>query len=658
MKHGTSALRKKNETVRNEIAARVQALNGTVLHRALIPEIAYHGFLVDLPSAAVQAILAGDTPELILSDRIMFFRPRAQSISVGPQLNELTPHEAAVTPAGGPPVVALLDGLPLQNHALLAGHLDVDDPDGWEAEYEAKDRVHGTAMASLIVHGDLDGGDAPLSRRIYVRPIMRPDPTDAFNARRREHTPPDVLLIDLVHRAVRRLFVGEGDQPAAAPSVRVINLSVGDDTRIFDHEISPWARLIDWLSFTHHVLFVVSVGNDASSLTVGVAQGSLAALTAEDRSANALKSLIADGMGRRIIAPAEAVNAITVGALQSDKCESPIPAHLFELFGLSGVSPISRIGHGFRRAVKPDILVPGGRVLHRELVHANQAETLLEIVRSATPPGHRVAAPPMPGGPPNVTAYCRGTSNAAALASRSAAMAFEIIDQLRISSPETLPAVRDAVVLKALLAHGAGWGKIADTLLGVRPDLTDWMAKKDFVARWLGYGPADIDRALSCAAERATMIGTGEVSAERAYVFSAPLPPSLAGQVMWRRLTVTLAWLTPINPAHRAYRRAKLWVTPPQEELQVKRFNSVHDKAAQRGTLQHEVLEGDAAVAFVDGDRFECKVNCAADAGNLNHSIPFALCVTLEVAEGTGIPIYQEIRDRILPQVPIQPGAA
>jgi hypothetical protein len=182
--------------------------------------------------------------------------------------------------------------------------------------------------------------------------------------------------------------------------------------------------------------------------------------------------------------------------------------------------------------------------------------------------------------------------------------------------------------------------------------------QKDFIVRWLGYGPADVDRALSCAAERATMIGSGDLSADQACIFSVPLPPSLAGKTVWRRLTITLAWFSPINPAHRAYRRAKLWITPPQAELHVKRFNSVHDKAAQRGTLQHEVLEGEDAVAFIDGDRFECKVNCAADAGDLAVNVPFALCVTLEVADGIGIPIYQEIRDRIVPAIPIQPTAA
>jgi hypothetical protein len=647
----------KNESVRTEIAARVTALNGAVLQRALIPEIAYHGFLVELPRAAVAAILAGATPELVLSDRIMFFRPKAQSATAPPGADDLQALQVAPGAVQGAPVVALLDGLPLQNHPLLAGRLDVDDPDGWEGEYEAKDRVHGTSMASLIVHGELDNGGPALTRRVYVRPIMRPDSTDTFHVRRREQTPPDLLLIDLVHRAVRRLYAGDQGQQPVAPSVRVINLSIGDEARVFDREMSPWARLIDWLSFAHQVLFVVSAGNRSSTLTLDVQPGGLAALPPEARSALAFRGLIASSADRRIIAPAEAVNAITVGACHSDEYKAPIPPNRFDLFALGGISPISRVGHGFRRAIKPDILLPGGRLIHREQVNANQQETVLEAADTATPPGHRVAAPPLPGGALNVTAYCRGTSNAAALASRHAALAFEVIDQLRAAGATVLPPSRDAVVLKALLAHGAAWGPWCNALLACRPELTDWRAQKDFVSRWLGYGPADVERALSCSTERATMIGTGEVEAEKACVFSAPLPPSLAGKTVWRRLTVTLAWLTPINPAHRAYRRAKLWITPPQTELHLARVNSANDKAAQRGTLQHEVLEGDNAVAFVDGDRFTCKVNCAADAGELKDKIPFALCVTLEVAPGAGIPIYQEIRDRIVPQVPIQPAA-
>jgi len=45
------------------------------------------------------------------------------------------------------------------------------------------------------------------------------------------------------------------------------------------------------------------------------------------------------------------------------------------------------------------------------------------------------------------------------------------------------------------------------------------------------------------------------------------------------------------------------------------------------------------------------------DAGDLVVNVPFALCVTLEVAAEAGIPIYEEIRTSISPAIQIQPNA-
>ena len=56
---------------------------------------------------------------------------------------------------------------------------------------------------------------------------------------------------------------------------------------------------------------------------------------------------------------------------------------------------------------------------------------------------------------------------------------------------------------------------------------------------------------------------------------------------------------------------------------------------------------------FQDGDRIAIKVNCRADAGNISNPIRYGLAVTLEVAEGVNIPIYQEVRDRFRIRVPI-----
>jgi hypothetical protein len=654
----------KNDLARSEIDLLIQGLGGRVLARALIGDIAYHGILVELPAAAIARVLDGETPELVLSDRIMFFRPKAQSITDGVNEVEAITQEELAGTSDKPPIVALLDGLPLQNHTLLRGRLLIDDPDGWEQAYEAKDRVHGTAMASLILHGELDGASQPLTRRLSVRPVLRPDPSDNFHARRREHTPDDVLLIDLIHRAVKRICAGEGPEAAVAPSVRVINLSVGDEARMFEREMSPWARLLDWLSFRYSVLFIVSAGNDGRELSLNTPSNALAGLSSEQRSALAFTAMTAESTIRRLLSPAESLNVLTVGALHADQSNPPVVPERYDLFAMGGLSPLSRVGHGFRRAVKPDILMPGGRTLYRAQMQPNPAATVLEVVTQGSAPGHRVAVPPLPGQALSETAYTRGTSNAAALASRAAVQAYEVIEALRAEVEGAPDATFDAVLLKALLVHGAHWGDWPDRLLSERPEFaeiadanTRRAAQKDFVTRWLGYGMVDVERAIACTSERATLIGAGELEADGAFLFSAPLPPTLAGKIAWRRLTITLAWMSPINCSHQGYRRAKLWTTPPQDQLRVRRTNSVHDKSALRGSVQHEILEGEDAVVFVDGNRFECKVNCAADAGDLTGKVRFAICVSLEVAIGSGIPVYQEISERIKLPVIIQPEA-
>jgi len=641
----------RNNEVSSKIEALVRGEGGQVVGRALIPEIAYHGFLVDLPTRLIERILAGEEAALALSDRIMYFRPRAQSVVAQQPAAEASAAPAVIGEIAGDPVVALLDGFPLQNHSLLAGRLVIDDPDGWEADYQAKDRVHGTAMASLIIHGELDAVSQPLDRAIYVRPVLRPDPTDG-RPRREERTPSDVLLIDLIHRAVTRICAGDANQPPIAPSVKVINLSIGDESRMFEHGLSPWARLLDWLAFKYRVLFIVSTGNCDGRLRLATPHGTLGGLADVNRRNLALEALLLSDVDRRLIAPAEAINVLTVGAQHFDNAQPPLMLDRFDLFDSRGPSPYSRIGHGFRRAVKPEILMPGGRILYREQPIGPQDVTIVETVAALAAPGHKVAAPPGQG-LPNATEYCRGTSNSAALATRAAARAFNVIGALRATQPDALPGHFDAIMIKALLAHGTRWDDLSDHLLAFRPDITDRRGQREFVARWLGYGPADVDRALTCADQRATLVGVGEVGQDEALIFGTPLPPSLSAQPVLRRLVVTLAWLSPTNAAHQAYRSARLWVSPPQEELRVKRIECVHDQA-QRGTLQHDVLKGEDAVAFVDGARIQLKVNCAADAGDFDNKIPFALCVSLEVPVETAIPIYQEIRARVAPAVQVQ----
>jgi len=252
---------------------------GQVLGQHVIDEIAYHGILVELPRASVAAILQNPNIDLVQSSEIMLFRPVGQSVFDSPTEDALpgTSPPAHELPTGSP-TVALLDGLPIENHQYLAGRLIVDDPDEWAAICPPATRHHGTAMASLIVYNELDANQSALQHPVYVRPILKPNPNDWVNSPPQEGIPTDMLTLDLIHRAVRRIVQGEGGQPPVAPTVRVINLSVGDPTQPFDRTVSPWARLLDWLSWKYNVLFIVSAGNHAADIVLNVPRAQFSAL--------------------------------------------------------------------------------------------------------------------------------------------------------------------------------------------------------------------------------------------------------------------------------------------------------------------------------------------------------------------------------------------
>jgi hypothetical protein len=116
-----------------------------------------------------------------------------------------------------------------------------------------------------------------------------------------------------------------------------------------------------------------------------------------------------------------------------------------------------------------------------------------------------------------------------------------------------------------------------------------------------------------------------------------PLPPSLSGLNEERRLTITLAWFSPINPDTRKYRKANLSFDPPKNKAGVDRINAQWQHV-KNGTVQHEVLEGSNVVTYQDGESLEIDIVCRQDAGSLDESVIYGLAVTLEVAEDIEIP--------------------
>jgi hypothetical protein len=80
-----------------------------------------------------------------------------------------------------------------------------------------------------------------------------------------------------------------------------------------------------------------------------------------------LDALVDDARNRRLLSPAESLNALTIGAAQEDGSTYHPATDIFDPFFQSDIpSPISSYGPGYLRAVKPDVLFPGGRQLLRE----------------------------------------------------------------------------------------------------------------------------------------------------------------------------------------------------------------------------------------------------------------------------------------------------
>ena len=503
------------------------------------------------------------------------------------------------------PRIALLDGVPFQNHDALAGRLSIDDPDDFESGYPLAARSHGTAMASLIIHGDLSVPEIPLDRKVYVRPIMRHEelPSDQYV----ERVSPDTLFVDLLHRAVRRILIGESSRPPVAPSVRIVNLSIGDRGRPLVRRMSPIGRLVDWLALEYNVLFIISAGNHVDPISIP-AEG------ASDRQSArvaALQAVHASQIVRGILPPGDAMNAVTVGAVHADGSPDPDESsNVWDLSRRGEPALYSATGPGVDRMIKPDMYHVGGRRLFVRPIPSSIAGSDVDLYPAGTArtgPGLRVAAP-SEWGSSNRTIFECGTSHATALITREASLLFDLLEARshdRDVSP--LPdAMFHPLIVRALLAHACSWG---DWQKELSPEFGITSDRRRNLTPFLGYGRYFPDVARS-AVNRAVVVAGNFIGLDERHSYDLPLPHSIRNKAEWRRLSITLAYWAPATHGLKRYRAAKVYFTAPELGLvQGERVDAYHS-AVQRGSLQHEVIDGNRVTAFRDNATFPVHVEC------------------------------------------------
>lgn len=547
------------------------------------------------------------------------------------------------------PRIALLDGVPFQNHDALAGRLSIDDPDGLESDYPLAARSHGTAMASLIIHGDLSAPGKPLDRKVYVRPIMCHE-EDPFG-RHVERVSPDTLFVDLLHRAVRRLFVGESGRPPVAPSVRVINLSIGDCRRPLVRRMSPVGRLVDWLALEYNVLFIISAGNHTDPISIPAEATS----DRESARAAALQAVYASQIVRGILPPGDAMNAVTVGAVHADGAPDPSESsNVWDLSRSGDPALYSATGPGVGRSIKPDIYHVGGRRLFMRSIKQSILGSDVDLCPARTVrtgPGLRVATPSELGSSSWTIFEC-GTSHATALVTREASLLFDLLEERGRDSEVLEPPdpMFHPLLVRALLAHASSWG---DWWTELGPDLPVGRDRRRLTPL-LGYGRIDPKRARG-AVNRAVVIAGNSIGMDERHSYDLPLPPSIRSKAEWHCVSITLAYWAPATRGLKRYRASKVFFTTPKVKEISKlvggnRIDADHS-AVMRGSLQHEVIEGDNSMGFVDDGTFPIHVECMKDgqcgSGQASR-IRYALVASIETAAETSTTVHDEVRAGLL----------
>jgi Subtilase family len=639
-----------SQAVENEFGLEVTRAGGSVISRSRLPEIAYHAVLVEFTAASARQIIELAPTSIAGLDSVMHIRPQstATKIEVADTVAGAEHESVAVNRSA---ILALLDGNVVAKHPLLAGALIVDDQFGLEPLTQVADRHHGTAMASLILHGDRNRAEEQLKRKVHVVPVLSAD--DRF--------PSDKLVIDLIYLAVHAMR--DGSEPTA-PEVLIVNLSLGNSRRPFQGKMSAWARLIDLLSYKFGILFVVSAGNHNTPFEVTQYSKYVEFESAVDvdrakASVSALGQLIAK---RRLLSPAESVNAITVGAANLDfvsVADRLLARSSLDPFpNLVNANPSSALGPGFANSVKPEVLMSGAK----ERLSFVASGTVLSVKSTTAARAHglKVAAPPG-GGLERAEHFTSGTSAAAALTSRTCHQIHDALEEVYGNLFTNLTHRERAALLKALLVHTAQWPKDTANLIKevLGPfDNKQHIRQKDNVRRFLGYGLADPAAAIACADDRATFWASGILPRDQIVTVDVPIPICVNGLKEWHALYATLAWFTPVSPGRQSYRAVRLKLIEPTEleSLKVVASKLQPDlNQSRRGTVFSQRWDGLKAPAVNAEQVVRFKVQREPDQGIVvDDPITFGFAVTFTMP---GVmQIYEQVRDRleIVPKVRIQ----
>ncbi len=653
---------------RQEAEQRIVSLGGRVLDRSSIADsgFTYEAVLAGLPVYAVRAMLddPGNLSRLAALEGVQFILPQmiGQAVPGDPEgdVGEQEPKEDFTFDA--PIRAALLDGTPAAGHAALDGGVVIEDVHDLVRLSAVGQRYHATAMASLILRGDLEAdGEALQDTRLVSVPLLIDSDDGAW-------TPDNRLFVDLVHTALTQILTTENP---LAGDVFVVNFSIGVRDMRFAGRISSLARLMDWWAAKEGLLFVISAGNIGDGLSLP----GMSAIDFEDaddveRRRTVRASMRASTYDRTLLAPAEALNGMSVGALSKDLNVHmpPDQAGIMTLESDAENLPqmTSALGLGPHRVIKPDLLGVGGKQEVR--VHPNGNGAILRSLDVSQRTGLVVASP---NGGARATKKSHGTSPAAALVTRAVLLSAEALTgEDGPYEGQELPRRELALLTRALAVNSARWPEDTRHLYSEEIDRLgprQHVRAKEEVCRHFGHGVIAPELMQRSPDAGVTLVGLSSIRKDQAQIFRMPLPHSMSGGRVPRSMRVTLAWFAPVNAARAQYRLAGLEavaadeIDDPEDTRWGLDFKSDGPDAnmVRRGSVWSRRLinRTQSVPEFEEDDDIPICVQCRDTAGgglSPDDDIAFAIAVTLEIETNVQYDILTEVQQQV--RLRLRPG--
>ena len=428
------------------------------------------------------------------------------------------------------PGIVVLDSGLATGHPLLGSAIG-DAQSFLPGEGAHDENGHGTHVAGLALYGDFErhlraGAFVPTLRLFSGRVLDKDNNATGF-------------VENHIEKAVRHFVEQHG--------CRIFNLSLGDANKPYSGgHLKGLSVTLDTLSRELNVLFVVSAGNHR------IGEESPDGLKWRDNYPN---YLLDDAW--RIVDPAPALNALTVGSLARHNQSWNSQTHTHDpsevpIAQPEQPSPFTRGGYSVDGAIKPELLAHGGNWA----INTRASHSLMERVAGlgVVSTNHQFAK----GHP---FAVDIGTSMAAP---QIAHLAASILRE----HPDA-----DANFIRALLCLNA-----------FMPEASQKLIEQDKSFRSVcGYGQVNEESLHRSLENAVTLIAGGTTVNKRHHFYEIPIPDEFVsgGKRRLREIAVALAYTPPVRSTRVKYRATRIdfrLVTAPDLEHVTTMFNKATEK--------------------------------------------------------------------------------